>query len=69
MLIAEVKIGNKYWTRVSGQKVLVIAMGVTEDYYSHRRKIVCARADNGKRLDKARDPGALHPTPHFGDRS
>jgi hypothetical protein len=69
MLISEIKIGSKAWTRVSGEKVLVIIMGITEDYYSHRRKVRVARADNGKRLDKARDPGALHPTPHFGDRS
>jgi hypothetical protein len=63
MKLNEVVIGGTYLTYVSGVKVAVIVIGKTESCFSNRTQFKVKRADNGKVLDKARAPAALHISP------
>lgn len=65
---ADIVIGNEYLTEVSGAKVKVkvisrVEPGETGAYYKKRVSFRVVRSDNGKVLEKTRDPAALHDLP------
>lgn len=57
----QVKVGGRYWTNVSGQRVEVEVVQERRDSWSNRTKFLVRRVDNGQLLPKARSPSALHP--------
>lgn len=60
MKLAEVKIGEKYLTEVSGIMTEVKVLYMSKDHYSGRKKFVVCRTDNHKILDKKRSAAVLH---------
>ncbi len=67
MKIVEIVVGERYFTRVSGELVEVIARAIVEDrlYPSGKvvRKVRCVRADTGNWLPKLRNASALRKRP------
>lgn len=64
MKIEEIEIGGTYYTKISGSRVKVIVVRRIEatSFLGRTRstRFEVKRADNGKRLDKARTAAALH---------
>lgn len=64
MRINEIEIGQRVWTRVSGERVAVAVVGFDVDDFNEARrrmrKVRVRRLDTGKVLPKARSAQALH---------
>lgn len=61
--VADIKVGEVYWTEVSGRTVKVKVISGPKAAFLRQKKnrFVVQRVDNGKILEKMRTPGALVP--------
>ena len=60
MLQKHIKVGGRYWTKVSGERVEVEIVQERIDPYTGRTKFLVRRIDTGALLPKARSPAAIH---------
>lgn len=71
MKINDIEVGQRYYTRVSGDKILVEVVAVIQVNTfcgrTIRRKVRVKRVDNGRVLDKPREASSLHLTTNFDD--